>query len=258
MRISTLKKILYSLITILLIIIIWEIYASYRNEPTIFPHTTQIIKSFCTLFNINNLKTLGMTLFRITLSVIIAFMISVIVGLLYIWKKDTLYFFKPIISAMKTIPLAVISIFLWLIFKSTTAPYIITTLIIIPISIEGVITSIDGIDKVLIEDLKMIDTNIFKSLIYVYIPLIKDYLLMVFLQTFGLGLKVMVMGEYICQTKNSVGKIISVVKSGVGYQDAMSELIAWGILLVIIVVIIEFLIKLIIKKIQNQNNKKTS
>lgn len=258
MRISTLKKILYPFITISLIIIIWELYASYRNEPTIFPHTIQIIKSFYKLFNSTNLKTIGMTLLRITISVTLAFIASLFVGLLYIWKKDTLYFFKPIISMMKTIPLAVISIFLWLIFKSTTAPYIITTLIIIPISIEGVITSIDGIDKVLIEDLKMINTNMFKSLIYVYIPLIKDYLLMVFLQIFGLGLKVMVMGEYICQTKNSIGKILSVVKSGVGYQDAMSELVAWGILLVVLVVIIEVLIKLIIKKIQNQNNKKTN
>lgn len=250
MRISTLKKFLYPIITIILIIVIWELYASYRNEPTVFPHTNQIITSFFNLFTIKNLKTLGMTLLRIIISVIIAFTISLLIGLLYILKKDTIYFFKPIISMMKTIPLAVISIFLWLIFKGTIAPYIITTLIIIPISIEGVITSIDGIDKVLIDDLKMINTNTFKSLIYVYIPLIKDYLLMVFLQTFGLGLKVMVMGEYICQTKNSVGKILSVVKSGVGYLDAMSELIAWGILLVVIVVIIEILIKLLIKKIQ--------
>lgn len=255
MRISTLKKLLYSFITIILLIIIWELYSTYRNEPSIFPHTTQIIKSFFKLFNLDNLKTLCMTLLRITISVLVAFIVSLIVGLLYIWKKDTIYFFKPIISMMKTIPLAIISIFLWLIFNGNIAPYIITTLIIIPLSIEGVITSIDGIDKVLIEDLKMINTNMFKSLIYVYIPLIKDYLLMVFLQIFGLGLKVMVMGEYICQTKNSVGKILSVVKSGVGYEDAMSELVAWGILLVLIVVIIEILIKLIVKKIQNQNKK---
>lgn len=255
MRISTLKKLLYSFITIILLIIIWELYSTYRNEPSIFPHTTQIIKSFFKLFNLDNLKTLGITLLRITISVLVAFIVSLIVGLLYIWKKDTIYFFKPIISMMKTIPLAIISIFLWLIFNGNIAPYIITTLIIIPLSIEGVITSIDGIDKVLIEDLKMINTNMFKSLIYVYIPLIKNYLLMVFLQIFGLGLKVMVMGEYICQTKNSVGKILSVVKSGVGYEDAMSELVAWGILLVLIVVIIEILIKLIVKKIQNQNKK---
>lgn len=255
MRISTLKKLLYSFITIILLIIVWELYSTYRNEPSIFPHTIQIIKSFLKLFNLDNLKTLGMTLLRITISVFVAFIVSLIVGLLYIWKKDTIYFFKPIISMMKTIPLAIISIFLWLIFNGSIAPYIITTLIIIPLSIEGVITSIDGIDKVLIEDLKMINTNMFKSLIYVYIPLIKDYLLMVFLQIFGLGLKVMVMGEYICQTKNSVGKILSVVKSGVGYEDAMSELVAWGILLVLIVVIIEILIKLIVKKIKNDNKK---
>ncbi len=254
MRISTLKKTLYACITILLLIGIWEIYAFIRNEPTIFPHLPMITKSFVGLFNLNNLQTLGITLLRITISVTVSFVISLLIGLLYIWKKDTIYFFKPIISIMKTIPLAVISVFLWIIFNGGVAPYIITTLIIVPISVEGVIASIDGIDKVLIEDLKMINTNMFKSLIYVYIPLIKDYLIMIFLQTFGLGLKAMVMGEFICQTKNSVGKIISITKSSVGYGSGMSELIAWGILLVLLVVLIELVIKLIVKKI-NKNNQ---
>lgn len=252
MRISTLKKIIYACITIVIILGIWEIYASIRNEPAIFPHITSIVKSFFGLFAFSNLKVLGVTLLRITVSVAISFVIALLIGLLYIWKKDTIYFFRPVISIMKTIPLAVISVFFWIIFNGGTAPYVITTLVIVPISVEGVITAIDGIDKVLIEDLKMINTNMFKSLIYVYIPLIKDYLIMVFLQTFGLGLKAMVMGEFICQTKNSVGKIISITKSGVGYDDGMSELIAWGILLVIIVVLIENIIKLIVKKINKE------
>ena len=71
-------------------------------------------------------------------------------------------------------------------------------------------------------------------------------------QALGMSFKVLIMGEYICQTKNSVGKIISITKSGVGYDDGMSELIAWGILLVIIVVLIENIIKLIVKKINKE------
>ena len=143
MRISTLKKTLYACITILLLIGIWEIYAFIRNEPAIFPHLSMITKSFVGLFNLKNLKTLGITLLRITISVTISFVVSLLIGLLYIWKKDTVYFFKPIISIMKTIPLAVISVFLWIIFNGGVAPYIITTLVIVPISVEGVIASID-------------------------------------------------------------------------------------------------------------------
>lgn len=252
MRISTLKKGLYACTTIIALIIIWEVYASIKNEPVIFPHLTSIFKSFIGLFNLGSLKILGFTMLRITICVMISFIASLLIGFLYIWKKDSIYFFKPIISFMKTVPLAVISVFLWIIFNGGVAPYIITTLVIVPISVEGVITSIDGIDKVLIEDLKMINNNMFKSLIYVYIPLIKDYLIMVFLQTFGLGLKAMVMGEFICQTKNSVGKMISITKSGVGYDSGMSELIAWGILLVILVVLIEIVIKLIVKKMNKE------
>ena len=47
-------------------------------------------------------------------------------------------------------------------------------------------------------------------------------------------------------------KIISITKSSVGYASGMSELIAWGILLVLLVVLIELVIKLIVKKINSE------
>ena len=145
---------------------------------------------------------------------------------------------------MRAIPLAIISVFLFILLNEKTAPIVITILVVLPLATEGILTSIDGIDQNIIDDLKLINTNVLKSLLYVYIPLIKQYLLMVFIQTFGLGLKVMIMGEFICYTKNSIGKELSILKSAFD----LSNLIAWGILIVLIVAFVEVLSKIIINK----------
>mgnify|MGYP003300340989 CR=1 FL=1 len=147
---------------------------------------------------------------------------------------------------MRSTPQVILSIFLFILFDRI-APYIITLLVILPVATQGILTSIDNIDPVLIDDLKLIDCNLFKKLIYAYIPLIKDYLLMVFIQIFGLGFKVMIMGEYISHTTNSIGDYLYDVKG-----TDLPELIAWGILTAIIVIIVETIVNILVKKINTQ------
>lgn len=246
MKLSTLRKTLYSLITIVLLLIIWSAVAAAKNEPLLFPHLLDILKSFGSLFKITTLSTIGLTFMRLIISVIITFIIAFMITFLYVWRPNTLAFFRPIISLMKTTPLAILSIFLFIIFDRNISPYLICGLVILPLAIEGMITAIDNIDPVLKDDLLLNCVNPFKTMYYVYIPLIKEYLVMVFLQIFGLGLKVLVMGEFICQTKNSIGASLFASKSSLD----MANLLAWGVLLVLIVVIIEAIIKLINKRLQ--------
>ena len=151
---------------------------------------------------------------------------------------------------MRSTPLAVLSIFIFLLLDKI-APYVITILVILPVAIEGITTAISNIDKNLLDDAKLNSPSIFKTIIYVYIPLIKNYLIMVFVQIFGLGIKVMVMGEFICYTKNSIGKELSVLK----YINELPDLISWGIIIVLLVAIIEFIIKKIVQRQQRLINE---
>lgn len=248
MKSSTLKKGIYGIVTIFLLIVTWEIVAIVKNEPILFPSLSRIAVSFFRLFSVHNLNLMGMTLLRIVISVGIAFLIYFCIGTLYIWKKESYAFFRPVISIMRSTPLAILSIFLFILMGDKISPYVITILVILPVGIEGVLTAIRTIDSVLVDDLKLMNTNLFKSLFLVYIPLIKEYLVMTLLQTFGLGFKVMVMGEFICQTKNSIGKELFSIKSSL----EMDNLIAWGILIVLVVFIVE---KIVQGLIYNQKQK---
>ena len=92
----------------------------------------------------------------------------------------------------------------------------------------------------------MLKGNIFIKIIKIYLPIIFPFIVMTFIQTLGMSFKVMIMGEYLCQTKDSIGKTLYAVK----YDLAMDTLIAYGILIVIIVVILELIVKTLRKSIK--------
>ena len=244
MKTFSLKKYLYPLITIFILLISWSVFSAIKNEPFLYPSIITVLKSFISLFNQNNIIIMLSTFVRIVLSACITFIISLIIGYIYSWRKETYYFIKPVMNLMKSTPVIIISIFLFLLFNSSVSPFIITMLVTMPITTQSILTSIDSIDPSIQDDIKMNNVHQLKAWFIVYMPLIKKHLLMSFFQTFGLGLKVMIMGEYICYTKNSIGQELSQIKS----SFEIGNLLAWGILIVLIVTISEKLINYIVKE----------
>ena len=89
--------------------------------------------------------------------------------------------------------------------------------------------------------------NIWKKIFQVYLPILLPNIITLVLQTFGLGFKVMVMGEYLSQTPISIGKELYNAKS---YLE-MDLLIAWTIVIVVITSIVEFFVNLFNNKYRN-------
>ena len=244
MKTFSLKKYLYPLITIFILLISWSVFSAIKNEPFLYPSIITVLKSFISLFNQNNIIIMLSTFVRIVLSACITFIISLIIGYIYSWRKESYYFIKPVMNLMKSTPVIIISIFLFLLFNSSVSAFIITMLVTMPITTQSILTSIDSSDASIQDDIKMNNVHQLKAWFIVYMPLIKKHLLMSFFQTFGLGLKVMIMGEYICYTKNSIGQELSQIKS----SFEIGNLLAWGILIVLIVTISEKLINYIVKE----------
>ena len=72
-----------------------------------------------------------------------------------------------------------------------------------------------------------------------------EYLLTSLIQAFGLGLKVLVMAEFIAETKNSIGEVIRFYKN-----EALTEYVfAWTIILVLFILLIDLLLHYIKKKV---------
>lgn len=249
MKLSTLtKKLSLYLTGFIIIIIAWEIYATTKNFELVFPKTKVIINS---LFNLlKQAKTYSLILtsiIRIIISLIIALSISLLITFCYSMLNDSINLFRPLLTIFKSTPLVIISLFIYMAFSNDFGPIFVNILVSIPIITEGLISGINSIDKDITDQFKLEQANKLTKFIYLELPMNKNTLIMVILQTLGLSFKVIIMAEYLCQTNNSIGKTLESIKAALEFN----YLIAWGIIIVIIVTLFELLINKINKSLDN-------
>jgi len=243
MRRSTTKSKLVSstlsISAILFLLLLWMIVASIYQNDFIFPSIKSIIQAFFRIFQTSNsLKAIGFTCIRVILSVVICFFLGLVITGIYIICPMSIHFLRPMIQMMRSIPLAVISIFIFILIGDKIGPYIITILMSLPIVLEGMMTSVNQINPHIIDEVNMLSGSIWQKIKSVYLPIVFPYVIMCLIQTLGMSFKVMIMGEYICQTSTSIGKVLYSVKMNI----EMDSLVAYGILIVLIVVVLECMI----------------
>lgn len=243
MRRSTTKSKLVSstlsISAILFLLLLWMIVASIYQNDLIFPSIKSIIQAFFRIFQTSNsLKAIGFTCIRVILSVVICFFLGLVITGIYIICPMSIHFLRPMIQMMRSIPLAVISIFIFILIGDKIGLYIITILMSLPIVLEGMMTSVNQINPHIIDEVNMLPGSVWQKIKSVYLPIVFPYVIMCLIQTLGMSFKVMIMGEYICQTSTSIGKVLYSVKMNI----EMDSLVAYGILIVLIVVVLECMI----------------
>ena len=125
------------------------------------------------------------------------------------------------------------------------APYYILGVVVLPVVYEAILIGLENIDSDVLDDVKLISKFNPIVLFKVHLPLIFPAILTALIQSVGLGLKVLVMAEYISQPKYSIGDEI------VYYKDVILEMeyvFAWSIILILFVLLVEILILYVSKK----------
>jgi NitT/TauT family transport system permease protein len=162
---------------------------------------------------------------------------------------------NPIVTVLRTIPVIALTVILLIVAGSKLTPYYITFFMLFPLIYQAVYGAITNIDKELIDVYRLEDNHFISGLTHCYIPLISTNIRTALLQSLGLGLKVMIMAEFLAQTDNSIGKAISFAKVNLAYD----EIFAWTLLLIVIAVLFELLInhyKPITEKLKKSQNRK--
>ncbi len=243
MKHSTIRRISFSLTTILVIILCWSILSFKKQGNFLYPSIIDIFQEIVNGINKSNLFDYSMTLLRVLIAVSVSLLLSLIVIILYIRFKDSISFFTPITTFFKTVPFISVSLFIILLFSRQKFLGLISISIILtfPIGVETLKSGVDSIPRYLTDDLQTLDIGFFRKVFKVYLPLLMPHILLVFLETLGLGFKVMIMAEYFMQTKNSVGMLIYRAKN----DFDMAKLIAYSSIIILIVGLSDVLIKII-------------
>lgn len=229
----------YYVLGILFIFVVWGILSvSFKNDY-IVPSIDLTFKALADLFvTKSTYEILGYTLLRLIFSVGVCFILGVLLAVFSSISYRFKAFVKPLIVLLKTLPIAVIIIMLLIMFTKEYAPLYIVGVVVFPIIYEATLAGLENIDSNIRDEIKMLSNNNFTVVRKVYLPLTFPYIMTSIIQSIGLGLKVLVMAEYISQPKYSIGNELVFYINDV----SMEYVYAWSIILIVFVLIFELIV----------------
>ena len=234
-----LKKTGITALSIFFLFLVWIIASLYINNQLLLPYPGRVLTEFAKIFiDPTSLTVISFTILRLLLGILIAFVFGFSLGVISGFRKNFALFMNPIVTVLRTVPVISITVILLIIAGFKTTPYIITFLMLFPLIYQGTYGAISNLDKELIDVYKLEDNNFFNGLIHCYLPLISKDIRTALLQSLGLGIKVLVMAEYLSQTKNSIGNYLYLAKVNLEYD----KVFAWTIVLILLALIFELLI----------------
>lgn len=238
-------RLLSAIASILIIYLIMLAIYKSKDNTIIFPSPNLIFKQFFNLLiKANTYKLILFTILRLLLSLIISLFIGVTLGILaYIFPLFRI-FVKPFITILRCIPVVVLLIFFLMLSSIKLTPMLMVCFVLIPIFYEEALNGALNIDNELLDVWKVECGISFRGIFKILLPLIFNNIYQALISAIGLGFKVLIMGEYMTSSPNSIGNVIINSAHNLEYDLVY----AWCIILIIIVLIIELIPKLIKKK----------
>ena len=233
------KKIILGFLSVSMIIGIWFIFSYKINNNYILPNPILVFQTFIEL--IQSLKTYSIILAsmgRLVIALLLSTLSGISFGLLggnYMAVDD---FLKPIISGLRSLPIASIIIVLMIILGREQSLFVITFLMIFPIIYEAVKLSIHQIDQDINDQLSLEQISFFRLVTQIQLPLSIPLIRSSIHQSVGIGFKVMVMAEFITQTNQGIGRELFNGTISINYATVF----AWTLLIILLVMMIEHLI----------------
>ena len=250
------KKTGITVLSIFILFLIWQAAAVAVDLSLLLPTPKDVLIAFGRIFvESDSLTVILFTILRLSLGLLLAAVPGIILGIVAGFNKNFATFMNPIVTVLRTIPVIALTVILLILAGNILTPFYITFFMLFPLIYQGVYGAINNIDKELIDVYRLEDNHFITGLTHCYLPLISKDIRTALLQSLGLGLKVMIMAEYLAQTDNSIGKAISFARVNFAYD----EIFAWTLLLIIIAVLFELLInhyKPITEKLKKSQNKK--
>ena len=244
------KKILKYTLIPLFWIAIWYLCAIKYGNKVLFPYPDQVILKLFELLKTSTFYlALINSLYRIFLGTFIAIVLGVILAILAAKINFVNSLLKPLLSAVKAVPVTVFVFIVYLILLKNTSMFI-CILMVFPIIFTNVYEGIINVNKEMVEVCQLYNLSFKNKLSALYIPSVAPYFISSLSTAVGLAWKAEIAAEVLCPpSKISIGGNIA------GYKDAIiqnSELFATAFVLILLNLIIEFSLRKIIKFIMQK------
>lgn len=244
---NNLKKILTKTAAILFWIAVWYALFLYTGEELLIVSPLTVVKRIFTLGATADFwKATLFSLIRIMAGFILGVICGTLTAIATTFVKPVYELFKPMLTVIKTTPVASFILLALVWIKRNNVPTFIAFLMVLPIVWANVSEGLDTADKNLLEVAKVFKFSLKKKIGDIYIPSVKPFFFAGTTTAMGLAWKAGIAAEVLSMPKMSIGANLYSSKI---YLET-TDLFAWTTVVIILSVILEKLLKLAIKRLR--------
>lgn len=240
------KKLIWGTLATLFWIAVWFIAALAVGKELILPSPVSVAARILEFFaSAAFYDTVLHSLARVVLGMITGAILGLIGGALTAFSPFIRNLFSPVLSVVKSTPIAsfIILLFLWL--DRDAVACIISALIVLPVVWSNVESGILGTDKSLLEMADAYKMTKLAKLCHIYAPSALPYFTASLRSSLGMSWKAGIAAEALILPTISIGKMIFQSK----YNLETVDLFAWTVVVIILSVVIEKLMVNILDRI---------
>ncbi len=241
-----LVKYLSSLAVICIWLIMWEVFARVINLGFILPTFTATLVELLGILSVGaSYLYLLLSFLRIIAGFIIGSLVGIALAFLTKYSGIARTFLSPVMTVIKTTPVASFIMVLWLLIGSDAVPTVISILMVAPIVWQNLDEGFSAIDSELDEVCKIYSVSPRKRLKILVIPTLTKYLIPSLLTSAGLSWKAGIAAEIISYTASSIGKEIYLAKA----NFESGKMFAWTIIVILFSIVIEKSLRILKKRL---------
>ncbi|MCK5029285.1 MAG: ABC transporter permease subunit [Bacteroidales bacterium] len=245
MKISLTKTRIISLISTIILIVIWKIASVFYNSELILPSPESTLLTTVKLLSSKGfLLIISATILRGIAGFAISFILGVSLGVFAGINSSFNAFLKPILVTIRSTPVISLILLALIWFNVETVAIFIAFLTMFPFICTNVIDGIKNIDPELIEMSTIYKVDKIKIIKEVYLPAITPFIFSGVSSAMGFGWRAVIIGEVLSQPQFGIGTFMQTAQTFL----LVNEVIAWTI----IAIIISYLFELIIRKTEKR------
>ncbi len=240
MKTSILKNRIYSIISRILIILIWIFLSRFIDNEIIFPKIESTIISLVDIVKGPNFfNIIWYSLLRSIVGFIISLFLAILLGIISSISKTIYHLMMPITNFLTSVPTVAIIILALIWLNNEIVPIFVGFIMIFPILYETVLKGIQNVDEKIIVMADTYRVDRFTIIGDVYIPNVLFNLHNIISSALGINLKMVIAGEVLSQPKYAIGSSLQLQKM---YLNT-SGVFAWIIIILIIGKVLEYILE---------------
>ena len=243
------KRLVYNILAPILgcvvFIVVWFAISAAIGKSIILPTPLDTLRSFFRLLGDGRFYTaIGKTLGRTLLSFLIAFVLASIIAFLSTISVFVKKAFAPITVIVRVLPTISVILLVLIWFKSVTAPFVITFIVIFPMLYTTVLNAAENVSPELIEMCEAYHISPIRRILCLYLPEMTPAVLTGISITLSFSVKLTVAAEVLASTQGSMGRYMA---QSSAYIDT-PMLLAWTLAAILLGFLLEGLV-LLVKKL---------